>query len=101
MAKEKTKLLSNIGELGIDDDEELLSDADSDIDPAWIPNSDDNDASKNCNPNSNRRQFKHKKYSKVNRSNSRLRSSTSPSMTINNNNKIEDSTVIMPFKVLF
>lgn len=100
MAKEKTKLLSSVsGELGMDDDEDLLSDPDSDIDPAWKPNNDDNDASKNSNSNSNRRNFNHKKYSKVQCSNSE-HLPAAPSININNNIQTEDSTATMPFKVI-
>lgn len=90
MAKEKTqKLLSSInGELDLDDD--ILSEVDSDVDPAWIPNNEDNDTSKNVSSLSGRC-LGHKKIS-----NSGHMPSTSSS--INNNNLPDDST--MPFKVL-
>lgn len=98
MAKEKTqKLLSNInGELDAEDDD--LSGTDSDIDPAWKPNSDDNDASENPLSFSSRRLFSHKKYSKVQCSNSGNTPSTSSSNHNNNIDHLDDSTI--PFKVL-
>lgn len=83
-----------------DDEDNILSDADSDIDPAWKPNNDDNDVSKNSNLNSNRRNFIHKKYSKVQCSNNEHLPSTSPSININNNIQTDDSTVTMPYKVI-
>lgn len=99
MAKEKTqKLLNSIKSDA--DDEDILSDADSDVDPAWIPN-DDNDTSKNSNVFSNRRHFNHKKFSKEQCSNSGHNPSTSSSINNNcYNNQIDDSTITMPFKVL-
>lgn len=99
MAKEKTqKLLNTIRSDA--DEEDILSDADSDVDPAWIPN-DDNDTSKNLNVFSNRRHFNHKKFSKEQCSNSGHNPSTSSSINNNHyNNQIDDSTVTMPFKVL-
>lgn len=100
LAKEKTqKLLSSInGELDLDDDE-LLSDGDSDIDPAWIPNSDDNDSSKNPTSIANRRQFSHKKYSRE-YTNSVHLPTTSSLINNNNNDHLDDSTDTMPFKVM-
>jgi len=94
LAKEKTQqLFSNLnGEFDVDDD--VLSDTDSDVDPAWIPTNDDNDASKNSNSISSR----HKKYSKEQGSN--IPPSTSSSINNNNNNNdndnLDDSTL---FKV--
>lgn len=80
----------------MDDDD--LSDADSDVDPAWIPSNDDNDTSKNPNLLLNRRHFSHKKFSKDH--SSLDPPSTSSSINNNNNDQTEDSTTAMPFKVL-
>jgi len=92
LAKEKSQqLLSTLnGELDVDDD--VLSDTDSDVDPAWIPNNDDNDASKNSNSINSR----HKKYSKELSSNTGRPPSTSSSINNNNNDHLDDSTL---FKV--
>lgn len=101
LAKEKSqKLLSSInGNLDFDEDD-VLSEADSDVDPAWIPNSDENEMSKNFGAISSRRRFSHKKYS-----NNRHPPSTSSINNNNNNNNnnnhhLEDSTTVVPFKVL-
>ncbi|XP_060858706.1 uncharacterized protein LOC132936056 [Metopolophium dirhodum] len=85
LAKEKTQqLLSRLnGELDLDDND-ALSDTDSDVDPAWIPNNDDNDASKSSNSINSR----HKKYSKERRSN--IGHPPSTSSKINNNNNDND-----------
>lgn len=92
MAKEKTqKLLITLKSNA--EDEDVLSDANSDVDPAWVPNNDDNDASKNTSLFSNRRNFSHKKFSKE-------QCSRSGSSLINNNNQTDDLAVTMPFKVL-
>lgn len=100
LAKEKSqKLLTSVnGDLDIDDDS--ISDPDSDIDPAWKPNSDDKDSTKNSSLMSNRRHFNHKKYSKeMYLKNCHLPSSTS---SINNNvNDILDESTLIPFKVIF
>lgn len=87
MAKEKTQqLLSKLnGELDVDDND-ILSDADSDVDPAWIPNNDDNDTFKNSSSINHR----HKKYSKEHSSNSSHPPSTSSSTSNNNNNNDND-----------
>lgn len=99
MAKEKTqKLLSNVGG-SLDEDD--ISGADSDVDPAWIPNNDENDVSRNISSVLNRRRFNHKKFSKNGHS-----PSTSSSIncnnnnnTNNNNNHLDDSSTGVPFKV--
>lgn len=98
LAKEKTrKLLSSInGELDIEDDS--LSETDSDVDPAWIPNTEDNDASKNCASISGRRNVNNNKHSKDQNSISENLPTTS-SLTNNNNDKFDDSTAMVPFKV--
>ncbi|XP_025408586.1 uncharacterized protein LOC112682255 isoform X2 [Sipha flava] len=87
LAKEKTqKLISNIDGV-LDEDDDLLSEPDSDIDPAWKPNSDDNDVSKDdFNSNLNRRNFSHKKFSKSDHT-----PSTSSSINNNNNDQSDDS----------
>jgi len=96
LAKEKSQqLLSSLnGELDVDDND-ALSDTDSDVDPAWIPNNDDNDVSKTSNSINSR----HKKYSKE--QNSNIGHSPSTSSSINNNNNdndhLDDSTL---FKVV-
>lgn len=92
LAKEKSqKLLSSInGELDIEDD--TLSETDSDVDPAWIPNTDDNDTPKNYIAISGRR---HVKNSKDQNSNSENLPTTS---SLSNNNN-DDSTAAVPFKV--
>jgi len=92
LAKEKTQqLLSRLnGELDVDDNDDL-SDTDSDIDPAWIPKNDVNDASKSSNSIHSR----HKKQ----RSKIGHHPSTSSSINNNNNNDndhLDDSTL---FKV--
>jgi hypothetical protein len=72
-----------------------LSEPDSDIDPAWKPNSDDNDVSKDdFNSNLNRRNFSHKKFSKSDHT-----PSTSSSINNNNNDQSDDSNAPL-FKVL-
>jgi len=93
LAKEKSQqLLSSLnGELDVDDND-LLSDADSDVDPAWIPNNDDNEASKNSNSINSR----HKKHSKEQSSNIGKPPSTSSSINNNDNDHLDDSTL---FKV--
>lgn len=94
LAKEKTQnVLINEDDLMDEDDDDLLSDPDSDIDPAWIPNSDDNDATKNCNSVSNRRSFSHKKFSKNKFSKNEQPLSTSSSINNNNNDQSDDSNV--------
>lgn len=99
LAKDKSqKLLNDIDGVLDEDDDDLLSDPDSDIDPAWIPNNDDNDTTKNCNSVSNRRSFSHKKFSKEKCSKSEQLPSTSSSIN-NNNDRSADSNVAL-FKVL-
>ncbi|XP_026818161.1 myb-like protein O isoform X2 [Rhopalosiphum maidis] len=93
LAKEKSQqLLSSLnGELDVDDND-ALSDTDSDVDPAWIPNNDDNDISKTSNSINSR----HKKYSKEQNSNIGHSPSTSSSINNNNNNDndhLDDSTI--------
>jgi len=97
LAKEKTQqLLSRLsGELD-QDDNDVLSDTDSDVDPAWIPNNDDNDATKSSNSINSR----HKKYLKEQSSNINHPPSTSSSINNNNNDNdhLDDSTL---FKVKY
>ncbi|CAH1733158.1 unnamed protein product [Aphis gossypii] len=90
LAKEKSQqLLSSLnGELDVDDNDGL-SDTDSDVDPAWIPNNDDNDISKTSNSINSR----HKKYSKEQNSNIGHSPSTSSSINNNNNDHLDDSTI--------
>jgi len=100
LAKDKSqRLFNNVDDkLDVDDDDEL-SDTNSDIDPAWIPNSDDNDKSKNLNSFSSRRYDGHKRYPKKQDFNSGHLPSTSTSINNNNNNNHLDES-IAPFKVL-
>ncbi|XP_025196020.1 probable WRKY transcription factor protein 1 [Melanaphis sacchari] len=90
LAKEKSQqLLSSLnGELDVDDND-ALSDTDSDVDPAWRPNNDDNDIPKISNSMNSR----HKKYSKEQNSNNSHSPSTSSSINNNNNDHLDDSTV--------
>lgn len=92
LAKEKTQKILTTLESNAED-EDCFSDANSDVDPAWVPKNDDIDTSKNTSLSSNRRNFSHKKFSKE-------QCSKSGSSLINNNNKTDDLAVTMPFKVL-
>lgn len=74
----------------MDLDDDILSEVDSDVDPAWIPNNNDNDTSKNVNSFPSR-YFGHKKFSSSGHT-------PSTSSSINNNNNLPDDST-MPFKV--
>ncbi|VVC43818.1 Hypothetical protein CINCED_3A000178 [Cinara cedri] len=95
LAKEKTqKLLSSLnGELDIEDDSS--SNTDSDVDPAWIPDTEDNDVTKSS-ISGRQRHVNNNKYSKDQNSIGESLPTTS-SLSNNNNDKFDDSTVV-PFK---
>lgn len=95
LAKQKTqKLHGNInGELDIED--ESLSETDSDVDPAWKPNTDENDSSKNYIAISGRRHVKNSKDQNPISENPR----TTSALSNNNNDKLDETTAAVPFKV--
>lgn len=101
MAKEKSqRLFNNInGELDGDEDDEL-SDTNSDVDPAWIPNNDNNDTPKNLNSSSSRRIGHSKKLTKKQYLNSDHSASTSSSLINNNNNHLDESTTLFKVKII-
>lgn len=97
LAKEKTqKLLSSKnGELDVEDDSS--ADTDSDVDPAWMPDTEDNDSTKNYTSSSGRRHVNNNKHSK-NQNSIGENPPPSSSLSNNNNDKLDESTTV-PFKV--
>lgn len=100
LAKEKSQeLLSKA--IANSDDNDSISDPDSDIDPAWKPNNDEKDSTKNSNLVLSGRHFNHKKNSKeLYLKNCDQSTSLKSSINNNNVNDTQDESTVIPFKVL-